>query len=213
MNMIVLKCRQTDGYFMDHNQKIGLLKEIIKQDAWMMQVLTHVCKINKPDTWIGAGFVRNKVWDHLHGFEKKTEYDDVDVIYFDPENIDKQQEQALEQQLKLSDASVNWSVKNQARMHLKHGHQPYQNCNEAISFWVETATCIAARLNQNGQLAFIFPVGIDDLFELKVRKNPRSTIDHAGFLARVEHKRWLDKWPKLRLVDILVKSQHEVTLK
>lgn len=201
MNMIVLKCRQTDGYFMDHNQQIELLKEIIRQDAWMMQVLTHVRKINKPDTWIGAGFVRNKVWDYLHGFEKKTEYDDVDVIYFDAENIDKQHEQALEQQLKLSDASVNWSVKNQARMHLKHGHQPYQDCCDAISFWVETATCIAVRLNMNGQLAFIFPVGIDDLFELNVRKNPRSTIDHAGFLTRVEHKRWLDKWPKLRLVD------------
>ena len=34
---------------------------------------------------IGAGFVRNKVWDFLHEFsEPSAGMSDVDLVYFDP---------------------------------------------------------------------------------------------------------------------------------
>jgi len=36
---------------------------LIQKDAWMMKVLYTAKNLNLSDWMIGAGFVRNKVWD------------------------------------------------------------------------------------------------------------------------------------------------------
>src|SRR3990167_2279381 len=56
---------------------------IIREDEWMMSVLRIAEGLHLPDWWIGAGFVRSKVWDHLHGYKERTPLPDVDIIYFD----------------------------------------------------------------------------------------------------------------------------------
>ena len=38
---------------------------LIKNDEWMMSVLGEAEKLCLPDWMIGAGFLRNKVWDFL----------------------------------------------------------------------------------------------------------------------------------------------------
>ena len=58
------------------------LTEIIESDILMIDILKIVRGLELNDCWIGAGFVRNKVWDEKHGM-KRTELNDVDVIYFD----------------------------------------------------------------------------------------------------------------------------------
>lgn len=60
------------------------IEQLISQDEYMVKCLRTVRKLNLPDCWISAGFVRAKVWDRLHQFTKRTETDDVDVIYYDP---------------------------------------------------------------------------------------------------------------------------------
>ena len=57
---------------------------IIKKDKEMMRILKIVNELDLPDWWIGAGFVRNKVFDYLHGYERRTKLNDVDIIYFAP---------------------------------------------------------------------------------------------------------------------------------
>ena len=52
----------------------------------MMEILTTVEKLQLPDSWICAGFIRSKVWDHLHEKEYRTPLADIDVIYFDKVN-------------------------------------------------------------------------------------------------------------------------------
>ena len=42
------------------------LVTIIKSDTWMLSILEAVRSLDLPDCWIGAGFVRNKVWDYKH---------------------------------------------------------------------------------------------------------------------------------------------------
>lgn len=35
-----------------------------------------------PDAWLAAGFVRNRVWDRLHGYPEPIPLADLDVIHF-----------------------------------------------------------------------------------------------------------------------------------
>ncbi|RKF02944.1 hypothetical protein C8N26_2316 [Tenacibaculum lutimaris] len=170
------------------------LVTIIKSDTWMLSILEAVRSLHLHDCWIGAGFVRNKIWDYKHN-SKRTSLNDIDVIYFDESDITKIRELAFKEQLKTMNPTVNWSVKNQARMHLRNGHSPYKNCYKAISYWPETATAIAVHLNTNNQIEFIAPHGLDDLFNLVVKPTPN--FDLTTYRNRITYKGWKDAWEKL----------------
>lgn len=73
---------------------------LIKEDSWMMDILKSAKSLNLPDWWIYAGFVRSKIWDTLHNFNERTPIPDIDVIYFDPANMDEAEEKLLEEKLK-----------------------------------------------------------------------------------------------------------------
>jgi hypothetical protein len=174
----------------------------------MMEVLRTVKRLNLPNWWIGAGFVRSKVWDTLHGYNQRTPLPDIDAIYFNRDDFsDKEaqwettnQEIVYERKLKEVMPSVHWSVTNQARMHLFHHDNPYQSSEEALSRWVETATCIGARLDENNHVVLATPRGIEDLVNLILRPTPGVSADTKTFYERIEKKEWLKKWPKLKVV-------------
>jgi hypothetical protein len=174
---------------------------LIEQDPWMMDILKKVQQLQLPDWWIGAGFVRSKVWDHLHGYTINTPLPDIDVIYFDnnDSSIDhiKQEEKTYEALLKKQLPEINWSVTNQARMHLFHNDAPYKTSEEALSHWVETATCVGVRLTENSTLLLTAPHGISDLVHLQL--SPTKGTDIKTFYTRIEKKEWLKKWPKLQI--------------
>lgn len=187
-------------------------KEILKmvsEDGWMMDILRVVRDLNLPDWWIGAGFVRGKVWDVLHGYTKRTPLPDIDVIYFDRNDFSKDEalqgstsaESKLQNHLKDIRPNVNWSVTNQARMHIIHNDKSYTSSAEALSRWVETATCVGIRLDDNGKLSLVAPHGIDDLVNLVVRPTPAGNSNMQLFRKRLEKKQWLSKWPKLKVIE------------
>ena len=69
---------------------------LIKQDKWMMNIIQTASSLNLHDWIIGAGFVRNKVWDHLSGIEKEVvDTNDIDLVYFDPKGNDKEADKKL----------------------------------------------------------------------------------------------------------------------
>ncbi len=163
----------------------------------MMDVLRVVRGLNLPDWWIGAGFVRGKVWDYLHAYKFRTPLPDIDVIYFDKNDNSEKREKALEQELKKIEPNLNWSVKNQARMHLLHDDPPYNNSAQGLARWVETATCVGVCLDDKGRLVLLAPHGIGDLVNLVLRPTDKSKIEL--FKKRAVSKHWLSKWPKLRI--------------
>ena len=174
---------------------------LIENDPWMMKVLKVASELNLPDWMIGAGFVRNKVWDYLHGFENSVvPTNDIDLIYFDPENLDEDQEKEFDKILKEK-ININWSCKNQARMHKKHGDEPYKSTEDALANWVETATTIAVRL-EDGELKLFAPHRIDDLVNLILRPTPKFRDPELlqMFKERIEKKGWLKQYPKLTVV-------------
>ena len=174
---------------------------LIENDPWMMKVLKAASELDLPDWMIGAGFVRNKVWDFLHGFENSiVPTNDIDLIYFDPENLDENQEKEFDKILKEK-IDINWSCKNQAKMHIKHGDAPYKNTEDALANWVETATAVAVRL-ENGKLKLFAPHGIDDLVKLILRPTPKFSEPRLLpiFKERIKKKGWLRQYPKLKIV-------------
>jgi hypothetical protein len=162
-------------------------------------VLRAVRTLHLPDAAVGAGFVRNAVWDWLHGYEPPTSLSDVDVLYFDPTDLSPERDGDLERQLAAAMADVPWSVRNQARMHLRNGDSPYADTEDAMRYWLETATCVALRLESDGGLTVIAPYGIDDLMAMRSRPTPRGRERFAAYVARMREKDWPSRWPKVRV--------------
>jgi|SRR5471030_267904 len=171
----------------------------IEQDAMRMLALRTVKQLALPDWCLAAGFVRNLVWDRLHDFSQSSPLNDIDVIYFDAQDISVQSEKEAEQRLSTL-AELPWSVKNQAKMHLLHDHAPYSSSSESMSYWVETETVIGATLNHLGQVELVAPLGSAALFEFSITANPRHG-DPNVMLERARSKGWLTQWPKLSVVD------------
>lgn len=175
------------------------LIEMVRSDERIMKALVRVRKLNLPQGCVAAGFIRNLVWDIKHGYENRTPPNDVDVLYYNPTVITKEIDRKYESQLKEMDPTLEWQVKNQARMHLKHHDTPYQSVEDAMKHWAETATAVGVRLENNEELTVIAPFGLDDLFGLILRCGP-FVADKDAFQRRCNEKRWLEKWPKLKMM-------------
>jgi hypothetical protein len=173
--------------------------ELIRRDPWMMRVLRTAATLELPDWMIGGGFVRNKVWDHLHGFNREqVDTNDIDLVYFDPLNADEAFEKELDRQLREK-IDLNWSTKNQARMHTLNNNDPYESTLHAMAHWPETPTCVGVALADT-DVRFFAPHGIDDLVNLRIRMCPLYRGGIEKVCERVEKKHWLEKWPKLQFV-------------
>jgi len=179
--------------------RLAELRTLIASDRQRMRVLGLVRDLGLPDCWVAAGFVRNGVWDHLHGRAVSPLTQDVDVIWFDPAACTAARDAGLETALRARDGTLAWSVKNQARMHERNGDAPYRSATDAMRYWPETATAVGVRLGQQGEIEVAAPFGLDDLFDLVLRPTPRFlTEKYAIYLERVRSKQWEQAWPKLR---------------
>lgn len=176
------------------------IARFLEQHAHILKLLTTVSELGIDDCWIGAGLIRNAVWNHLHGLPTQAvPGSDVDVVYCNPEHASQVRDLALEAQLIGKMPDVPWSVRNQARMHVGNGDPPYRDVADAIRCWPETATAIAARVV--GRVEVIAPHGVADLVGLIVRPTPTFMHKLPVYRARLTEKDWARRWPKLQFVD------------
>lgn len=171
----------------------------IQNDPVRLAILEAVASLALPQGYVAAGFVRNLVWDHLHDKAKPTPLNDVDVIYFDPEDISETVEADYEAKLSHMMPNIKFQVRNQARMHTHNDDPPYTDIIDAMSYWPEKETAIAAQLTPTGNIACVSAFGLDSLFQLQVTHNP--TRARHVFEQRVQSKKWLITWPKLTKTD------------
>ena len=176
------------------------LKLMIASDTQRMHVLRLVQELDLPDCWVAAGFVRSCVWDYLHQRSPSPLPNDIDVIWFDPLKATQEHDLVLESMLRKQDPTLDWSVKNQARMHERNADLPYTSASDAMKYWPETATAVGIRLNGQANLEVSAPLGLDDLFELLVRPTDRFLAGkQAVYVDRVNSKNWQVIWPKLSI--------------
>lgn len=175
------------------------ITRLIEKDEWRMKVLRAAATLNLPDWWIGAGFLRNIVWDAIEGKESSPTRD-VDLVYFDSKNISPETDWAYDEKMKSNFPFADWEIRNQARMHYVNNFAPYNSTEDGIAHWVETATCIAVKL-EDEKLHYLFCHGTDDLFGLIARpiEQFRTPELLPEFHKRVEKKHWQEKWPHLHV--------------
>lgn len=181
------------------------LRELLAADPIIMDMLAAVRSLDLPDGWMTAGVVRNRVWDHLHGYTEPTPLNDIDIIYLDPEDVDEASEKRFEAILRERMPRQPWSIKNQTRMAMRNGDPPYRSISQALEHWCETPTTVAVRLNSANKIKILAPFGLTDLFDLIVRPTPFAST-HSNKLAqyreRMIKKNWPRQWPRIRVLDL-----------
>jgi hypothetical protein len=90
-------------------------------------------------------------------------------------------------------------VKNQARMHIRNGDAPYTSAVEAMRYWPETATAVAARRQGPDGCEIAVAFGLEDLLNLILRPTPRFTGAKLSiYEERLQSTGWTTFWPRLR---------------
>ncbi|KOY44649.1 nitrate reductase [Vibrio parahaemolyticus] len=171
--------------------------ELIKKDDIRVEALNLVAQLELPQCYIAAGFVRNLVWDCLHSRKSPTPLNDIDVIYFDPTEVNSDAYLSYEAQLSLLMPELNWQVRNQALMHERNGDIPYSSSLDAMSYWPEKETAVGIRQIKNNQYECIAAFGFDSLLSGYITYNPKRSRD--VFDNRVKTKGWLAKWSSLKI--------------
>ncbi len=176
------------------------ISKIIKQDKWMMDVLCAAEKLQLPDWWIGAGFLRNKIWDYIENKPSESTRD-VDLVYFNSKDTKPETDWAYDDRMKTDYPYAEWEIRNQARMHSVNGFSPFKSTADGIFHWTETATCVGVKI-ENETLSYLFCYGTDDLFGLVAR--PTSFFNNEEmiktFHGRIEKKQWRQRWPDLKVI-------------
>lgn len=186
----------------NHRQQ---LIDIASQTPWLMAALATVRQLSLPHWCIGAGAIRNVVWDSLHGKSSPSQLPDVDVAYFDATDISLQRDRELQTRLQSLAPNVPWEVTNQAGVHLwfeaQFGHpvEPLHSLEEGIASWPEFATAVGVCLGEDDALHVISPHGLEDLFAMVVRRNP-ARVSVETYRQRVAQKRYVERWPNVRVV-------------
>lgn len=189
-----------------HRTQIGDAAELaafIGAQPGMVALLRALAQLDLPDAWIGAGFVRNPVWDILHGRSPDLAgLADVDVVFFDAADPGTERERQVEAALAALCPGVAWSARNQARMHLRNGDAPYRDAEDAVRHWPETATSLATR-TRDGQVELLAPHSVGDLAGLILRPTPTTAARPRhleAYRSRVRSKGWAQRWPRLTVL-------------
>src|ERR1700758_643806 len=107
------------------------IANFLADQSRIMSLLRPVAALGIEDCWVGAGLIRNAIWDHLHGIAiEPLAESDVDVVYCDYSNARLERDISIESRLIDQFPHVPWSVHNQARMHERNGDAPYRNTQD-----------------------------------------------------------------------------------
>ncbi|QJT21239.1 nucleotidyltransferase family protein [Aeromonas media] len=170
---------------------------LLRADPLRMACLWAARELALPDWALGAGFVRNLIWDHLHQKAEPTPLNDIDLIYLDPGDPEGAGEREHETWLAVRVPGQHWEVRNQARMHVRQQVPPFASSLEALSHWVEVPTCIGVRLLANDEFEWLAPHGFGHNWSLQVSANPRCRQESRIFIDRIRDKQWQRIWPDL----------------
>jgi hypothetical protein len=181
------------------------LVSLVRSTPWLLEVLQAAREVDPPDWLVGGGVLRDLVWDRLHGRSGPPQPRDVDLAFFDATRLDPARDAEVEQALVARLPGVPWDAKNQAAVHIWYGRvyggevAPLTSSADGVATWPETTTAVAVRLLPDDRVQVVAPCGLDDLFGLVCRRNPRR-VSVAHYRRRVRDKRIADRWPRVEVV-------------
>ncbi len=184
---------------------IEQLERLIRGSAWFVEVLNAARDCDPPDWWIGAGVLRDLVWDELHGGFDPANVKDVDLAFFDTSDLSPDRDAGVEVALQRRLPTVPWEARNQAAVHTWYRRrfgfavEPLKSSADGVATWPETATSVAVRLDANDDLQVTASCGLEDLLNGVCRRNPRR-VSVDEYHRRLEAKCVLARWPRIVVV-------------
>ena len=176
--------------------------DIVARDPVALDQLRAARALALPDWCIAAGFVRNRVWDHLHGVWPPRPPADIDLIYFDATDLSKETEARHERRLETMMPGLPWQVRNQARMHVWKDLPPHADTVDSMRYWLETVTAVGVRLEPDDRLTVVAAErAVEDLLDLRCRPTAFGATRRDEYEARIAAKRWRALLPRVRFED------------
>jgi len=178
------------------------LVRILRDSPTLVQVLTVVRGLELPDWRIASGAVYQTVWNNLTGRQPDYGIKDYDVLYFDPDTSWNAEDVLIRRAAAAFPPGLSElvEVRNQARVHLwfeqKFGepYSPLSCTDEALGRFVTPAFAVGVRLEADDRISVAAPLGLEDLFAMRLRLNPNRTINPAGFARTAASVR--ARWPE-----------------
>jgi hypothetical protein len=178
------------------------LRDILRACPTLMGVMAVARDLDLSDWLIFSGAIYQPVWNHLTGRPIEYGIKDYDLAYFDAADTSWDAEDVVIRRVAAAFASPlreRIEVRNQARVHLwfeDHFGEPYaplSHAADAIGRFASPACAVGARLEADDRLTIIAPFGLEDVFALRLRPNPRRRV--AGFDRIVAGIR--SRWPEI----------------
>jgi hypothetical protein len=175
------------------------LEAILRATPDLMRMLRGARALDLPDWLVFSGSVYQPVLNHLTGRAPSYGVKDYDLAYFDAADLSYEAEDAVIQRVAQAfdaDLAPLVEVRNQARVHLwfetkfAEAYTPLGRSAEALERFVSPLFAVGARLEADDRLSILAPFGLQDLFDLRLRPNPRRTTGGFARAAASIATRW-----------------------
>ena len=168
---------------------------IAHQHSLLHRLISHDC--------LAAGCIAQTVWNFLSGNPLSLHIKDLDLTYYDRDDLSYQAEsKRIREALELfKEVPITVDVKNQARVHLWHEERfgypikPYTSVEDAINSWHATATCVGVRYCRDKFVVYA-PYGLNDAFGMMVKPNKGKVTED---IYTEKAMRWKECWPMLHV--------------
>ena len=182
------------------------LSDIVRADPGLMHVLTTVRGLGLTDWRVFSGAVYQSVWNAVTGRPAGYGVRDYDLGYFDPDVSWDAEDVVIRGVAAAFEPPVRdmVEVRNQARVHLwfegKFGesYEALTGTDEALARFVAPAFAVGVRLEDDDAISVAAPFGLDDIFSLTLRPNPRRGLAR-GWDRVVANAR--ARWPELTIIE------------
>lgn len=186
-------------------QALEELERIVRADEHLMTLLVTARALDLPQHRVVAGCIYQTVWNVLTGRPRGTGINDYDVIYFNPVDLSKESETAVEALVssRLANFPAPVEVRNQARVHLWFEdyfgikYPALLRADEAIERYASATHAVGVRLTPDDRLDIFAPFGLSDIFGMTIRPNyalpNKATHERKAIRAKAV-------WPELTVV-------------
>lgn len=179
--------------------------KIIRDNKDLIKILKIVRDLELPNWYIGAGIIRDVVWNHFSGSKKRYRFNDIDLFFYSRKRISIKK---IKEKLTNIQPNIKWDIENSAYLHewyWKKRHlkiAPLKSVEEDVDSWPEYATAVALRLFPNDEIKIYAPYGLKDLMKMIFRRNKFGRRDETKeiFNYRVAEKKIAEKWPQAKII-------------
>ena len=181
---------------------------ILKENKDLITILDYICELNLPNFYITAGSIFQTIWNYYDQKPLNFGIKDIDIIYYDPNNLSKEYEKKLENKIiehfKALNLNYEFDIHNEARMHLwkkeneNKDINQYKNSEDAIDQWIATVHSIGIT-KENDNIKVYAPYGLSDIFSKTIRPIKHKANSKELYDKKAES--WQKRFDNLNIIE------------